>query len=95
MNFLIVMVNVNPGLGVQDVQNVLQGMANWYRIAPNLWVLHTNEPTTTWFARLQMLVTPSGTLFISPLNPNGRQGLMPQPFWDWVNQRIAASPFRY
>ena len=89
MNFLIAMVNVNPGLGVQDVQNVLQGMVAWYRIAPNLWVLHTNEGPTIWSARLQPLVTPSGSLFISKLDPNGRQGLMQKAFWDWVNERTA------
>ena len=86
--FYVVMVNVNPGLTIQDVQNVLQHHMHWMRIANNVWVVDTKLPTSWLYERLAPLTNPSGTLFISALDLNGRQGLMPKPFWDWITQRL-------
>lgn len=88
MRFLLLMINLNPGLGINDVQNILANNRQWYRIAPNVWVLYTNEPLLTWHQRMYPLVNPSGTMFIAPLDPSERQGWMPKEFWEWVKVRV-------
>lgn len=86
--FYVVVVNVNPGLTTQDVQNVLAHQMHWMRIANNVWVVDTPLAPSWLYERLAPLVRPSGTLFVSALDLNDRQGLMPKAFWDWVNQRL-------
>jgi hypothetical protein len=87
--FYVVMVNVNPGLTISDVQSALTPQLQWYRIANNVWVVYTNLGKDWLHTRLSSLATPSGALFISRLDATEHQGLMPQPFWDWLNARIA------
>jgi len=79
---------VNPGLTILDVQNALTNEIQWYRIANNVWVVHTVQPSTWLFARLSSLANPSGTLLITVLDPRDRQGWMPKAFWDWLTQRM-------
>lgn len=86
--FYIVMVNLNPGLTIQDVQNVLQHRVHWMRIANNVWVVDTPLPPKWLYERLAPLVNPSGTLFVSGLDLRARQGLMPERFWNWIDQRL-------
>ena len=88
MLFYIVMVNVNPGLTIQDIQTALTNNIQWYRIANNVWVVHTNAGSAWLHQRLIPLAHPSGTLFISRLNVNDRQGWLPQGFWTWIDGRI-------
>lgn len=89
MRFFIVMVNVNPGLTIADVQSALGNDHQWYRIANNVWVVYVSHDKEWLYSRLQHLAYPSGSLFISRLKPGEHYGLMPQEFWDWFNKRTA------
>lgn len=86
--FYLVMANVNPGLTIADVQNVLQHHVYWYRATNNVWVVDTTHPSTWLFERLSPLTNPSGLLFISRLDPTDRQGWMPKDFWDFIEGRL-------
>jgi len=87
--FYVVMVNVNPGLTVQDVQTALTNEIQWYRIANNVWVVHTDRGSGWLYQRLIGLANPSGTLFISLLSPTDRQGWFDKKLWDWIDARVA------
>lgn len=84
----IVVLNVNPGLTVVDVQQRIEGLA-WFRISPNVWVVQLEVGTSISVLNdaLVGLVQPSGSLFISKLDIRERQGWMGQQFWDWINAR--------
>ena len=90
--FYVVMVNATPGLAVSDVQEALGTDHDWYRIANNVWVVRTHLSVDSLHNRLEYCVRPSGTMFISQLNPRQHQGLMPQEFWDWLNNLLRAYP---
>jgi hypothetical protein len=90
LRFFILMINVNPGLSVADVQAALTDQVAWYRIANNVWIVHTVFPSSWFYQRLESLVKPSGIMFISALDPRDRQGWMPDEFWIWIKQRILA-----
>lgn len=89
MRFYVVILSVNPGLTIADVQAALGNDIAWYRVANNVWVLHIRNGKDWIFSRLHHLANPSGSLFIARLQPNDHHGLMPQPFWDWFNHRRA------
>lgn len=87
-NLHLVMVTLNPGLTIADVQNCLQRFpgAGWYRIADNAWVLHSHDDANTWYHRLRHLAHPGGRLFICRLDSSDRQGWMDKEFWKWVQE---------
>ena len=81
--FYIVMATVNPGITIDDVQRALAGM-QWYRIAPNVWVVYSWMRADDLFNRLHYLTNPGGSLLISRLDWTDRQGFMPPAFWNWA-----------
>lgn len=93
-SFYVVMVNVNPGLTIIDVQNALITVP-WHRIANNVWVIHTPLGKDHLYNHLFHLAYPSGTLFISRLDISEHQGLLPKPFWDWLNTQKALAALGY
>lgn len=89
MCLYIVMINVNPGLTIVDVQNALTNGVAWYRIASNVWLVHTNLGKEWICDVLLPLANPSGTLFVAPLEMSDQfQGWMTQDFWDWINPKV-------
>ncbi len=85
--FYVVMIALNPGLTIQDVQNALAGI-DYYRIANNVWVVHTIYNSNGIYNRLTSLAHPSGQLFISRLDPREKQGWMVPEFWKWIEARL-------
>ena len=87
MAFYSLTLSLNPGLGINDVQQVLGAFATtYYRIAPNTWIIlaHEYENAGAWWERLRHLVHPSGTMFICRLDPGDRSGWIDKKFWEWL-----------
>lgn len=89
MNFYMVMVNVNPGLTIVDVQAALTNDIQWFRVANNVWIVHTYYDKDWLYSRLQPLANPSGTVFIVRFDLIDHQGWMNRDFIDWFNKRRA------
>lgn len=91
MSLYVVVVNVNPGLTVADVQSYMKGGTtnSFYRIANNVWIVDVDEALGEeyLFGMLNHLVKPSGTLFISRINARERKGFMSTKFWEWLKKR--------
>ena len=80
----MVMVNVNPGLTLVDVQAVLLQRGAWLRLAPNVWLLRTTNTAQQVSTALQPLVAPSGTVLVSALNLSDSFGWLSQDAWNWI-----------
>lgn len=93
--FYIMMLNANPGLTIADIQARFPGDMQWYRIADNSWLVFTNMSVQQLAILFGPLATPSGTYFISQLDINGHQGLLPPAVWEWIERwRPFAGLFR-
>lgn len=91
MSLYVVVLNVNPGLTVADVQSYMKGGAtnSYYRIANNVWIVDADEDLGEryLFGLLSHLAKPSGTLFICRINARERKGFMSSKFWEWFKKR--------
>ncbi len=98
--FLLLMLLVNPGLNVDDVQRQLgyappgfapstSPLVQFYRIANNVWLLHTNLTIAAVSARVEGLARPAGTYFLTRVDVAGHNGFLPQAVWDWIRGRAA------
>lgn len=84
----VVVLNLNPGLGVENVRQRLGAAHSWYRFHPTAWILCTDQTTDFWSQRLRPLVQPHGSAFICQLDLNNRQGWQNPAFWDWMNEHM-------
>lgn len=80
---------LNPGVGINDVQNALQlapGYRSYYRLTNNTWIVSFSQGSgTSIYNALQHLSVPSGRLFICSLSNLQPLGWMDQEFWAWMN----------
>jgi hypothetical protein len=95
MSLYVVVLNVNPGITIADVQSHLNGSRNvngspnsYYRIANNVWIVEDELGEIYLYKLLEHFARPSGTLFISRLNARENRGFMVQDFWDWLKVRV-------
>jgi hypothetical protein len=84
--FHLVMVNVRAGVTIEDVQRTLQASSpiSWYRIANNLWVVHSFAGAQAWAETLYPLTVPGGTVFVSQLKVEDTFGWLDPKFWQWL-----------
>jgi hypothetical protein len=77
---------IEPDL--EELEETFDLALDWYRYAPNCWVVWTSSSPEKWYSRLQKHVDrrkKSGdTVFICELNIDERSGWMPHGFWEFV-----------
>lgn len=84
--FLHVYIKPQDGKSMEDVEAKLDKALDWFRYAPNIYLLYTTTNADTWKARLLELVKPDGSLFISPLDMKIHRGWMSKEFWEWIRK---------
>jgi hypothetical protein len=73
------------GVTTEEVNEKLDLALDWYKYDTNSWVVRTSADQNKWFARLQPLVEPDGSLFIAKLDLANHQGWMSADFWEWIS----------
>lgn len=61
---------------------------NWYRYAPNCWVVWSTKTPEKWAALLRKKAHKNDSIFICEINESNHQGWMPKSFWDWLNKQL-------
>lgn len=83
----VVMATVTPGITVKDVQDALGPVTNsYYRIAPNVWLIHSSIGARGVSEHIQPLCVPGGAVFVSRLDINDRWGYLGKQVWDWITK---------
>ncbi len=70
----------------ERVKKTVEGAIDWYRYAPNAWILYSNRTPEQWYNLIQPKIGPNATFFLCELNIENRQGWMKQDFWDWLDK---------
>lgn len=85
MKFYVIMASLNPGLTITDVQNFLTAWSiNYYRIAPNVWLVASSFSADMLAELLKPLTTPGGNLFVTRVDPTDKGGMMVPDVWAWI-----------
>jgi hypothetical protein len=73
------------------IESLLNKAKDWYRYAPNCWIIYTGSNADTWSKRLRAIpgMENHSSFFICELNFSDRSGWMQQGFWDWVGKHRA------
>lgn len=89
-HLLHIYVTAKDGVSREEVEGKLNLALDWYRYAPNSYVVHTSSSVDKWKARLINFIKPGGRLLILKLDYSQRQGWMNKDFWEWLRERSKA-----
>jgi hypothetical protein len=70
------------------VQAVLNKARDWYRYAPNCWVIYTGRDAEWWYEKLSNIPGMKGdaSFFIAELKIDNRAGWVSPRMWRWLEQ---------
>jgi hypothetical protein len=86
--FYILMLNVNPGLTVGDVQSTLSSrQIDWCRIANNAWLIHTNHAMKHLNGTIIPLASPSGSYYLARVSVSDNEGMLAPEVGPWIAAR--------
>jgi hypothetical protein len=74
----------------EAVDGILNKAKDWYRYAPNCWLIYTSRDATYWAEKLSSGVTglkDRASFFICELNLEDRDGWVDKKFWDWIDKQ--------
>jgi len=69
---------------VAELKPIFDKAKDWYRYAPNCWIVWTTSEPQKWFERLKPHLGPNDNMFICALDASVRGGWMPKSAWDWL-----------
>lgn len=59
---------------------------DWFRYAPNCWIVWTDEASRVWFDRLRPFLEEGENLLVCELDITNRQGWLPRAGWEWIKK---------
>lgn len=71
------------------IETVLNKAKDWYRYAPNCWIIYTSRDADYWYEKLALVpgMKNHASLFICELDLHNRSGWMPIKFWEWIKEQ--------
>jgi hypothetical protein len=68
---------------IDELKPVFNKAIDWYRYAPNCWIVWTTTDTEGWYARLQPLISDDDSMLIIPFKYEPVSGFASKAMWDF------------
>jgi len=71
-----------------DIEAILNQAKDWFRYAPNCWLIYTVQTPAVWHNRLKEGVSwiTQETYLIPPIYLTQKSGWLRKSAWEWINQ---------
>ena len=70
-----------------SIERRLNKARDWFRYAPNCWIVYTAQPAKVWYERLKELPEmKEKRFFICEINLENRAGWLPTSAWEWLKK---------
>jgi len=79
---------IEPDL--ENLEKTFDNALDWYRYAPNCWVVWTSSSPEKWHSRLKKHLEDDDIMLICELNVDKRSGWMPKKFWNFIKSHHVA-----
>jgi len=81
-------------VNVDDLAGLFNSATDWYRYAPNCWLLWTHANAETWYNHLKPHLADPDYLLIIQLNPQViMRGWLPKGAWEWMGKYYGPAVF--
>jgi hypothetical protein len=75
---------------VSRIRTAIGSARDWYRYAPNCWIVYTTRTPEKWFEILKPKLSDDDHMFICELDVANRQGWLPEGAWSWLDKERAS-----
>ena len=73
----------------EEIELILNKAKDWYRYAPNCWLIYTKQTPKVWNERLRELPWMSELLIlIAPIDLSDRAGWLTKDTWNWIKRHL-------
>ncbi len=70
-----------------EIEQILNSAKDWYRYAPNCWLIYTGRTAKTWQGRLKAIPwLNSQRYLLVEINIDERSGWLARDTWDWLKK---------
>lgn len=69
-----------------ELEPVFNQATDWFRYAPNCWLLWTSGTPDSWYPHVRDQIKDSDYLLIVEVSPNQLRGWLPRAAWDWMRK---------
>jgi hypothetical protein len=72
----------------KDIERVLNRAKDWFRYAPNCWLIYTHKDAETWGKRLQEIpgMEENTSFLLCELRIDNRYGWLSDSAWNWIKK---------
>lgn len=72
---------------IDEVETILNKAKDWFRYAPNCWLIYTGRDPKTWHERLKQIPwMPDQSYLICEVDISNKSGWLARSAWDWINK---------
>jgi len=71
---------------INELRPVFEKATDYFRYAPNCWIIWTGLSAERWYERLRPHITDEDSLFIVKMDISERQGWLSKSMWDWLDE---------
>jgi hypothetical protein len=71
---------------ITELKPVFDRATDWFRYAPNCWIVWTGRSAERWYELLKPHITDDDSMFIVRIDPSESQGWLSKAVWDWLQQ---------
>jgi hypothetical protein len=80
---------------LREIEALLDNAKDWYRYAPNCWLIYTSKNPETWHERLKSIPwMQQQTYLICVVDLDEKSGWLGRSTWDWINKDRRASQYK-
>ncbi len=75
---------------VEELEPLFNTALDWYRYAPNCWVVWTNNNAGVWYSHIAKHITQGDRVLVAELDldsvPENYTGWASKSFWEWIDK---------
>ena len=77
----------------EAIEQVLNRATDWFRFAPNCWLIYSSRNADIWQNRLiKIPEMKDRAFFVCAIDKEDRGGLIDSHFWDWLDKNRPENP---
>jgi hypothetical protein len=76
------------GSKIEELKPEFNKALDWYRYAPNCWVVWTTTNAEGWYARLKPLLTDKDSMLVIPFEYGPISGVASRGLWDFFKKHL-------
>ncbi len=68
------------------LEDVFNSALDWYRYAPNCWILYTTTEAVEWSERCRKVLPATNSILVIEFDLSNKTGYLQKSVWEWLHK---------